>query len=254
MKRFICMAFAVIAILVLGVAVWWTASFPSGTWRYKMTVTVETPEGDRTGFAVREVMVTTGIKLGPQSLPNVKLRGEAIAIDLGERGTLFALLSGYKKGPDYGEDIPALVFSPTKAVMRDETIRYMGKLKNTKPVRLNSALYPVFIHFRDPNDPRTVEGLLQMKSCPDPVTKVPYSSMCLVKDRFEEVFGDGVRLKSVTIEMTDEEVTLGVGKLLPWFEERRKLPGYLGGSSTLPYEDKSKTYLTPNSFIQGDKR
>jgi len=151
------MAFAVIAILVLGVAVWWTASFPSGTWRYKMTVTVETPEGDRTGFAVREVMVTTGIKLGPQSLPNVKLRGEAIAIDLGERGTLFALLSGYKKGPDYGEDIPALVFSPTKAVMRDETIRYMGKLKNTKPVRLNSALYPVFIHFRDPND----QGLLR---------------------------------------------------------------------------------------------
>lgn len=40
-------AIAVIAILVLGVAVWWKVSFSSGTWRYKMTVTVETPEGDR---------------------------------------------------------------------------------------------------------------------------------------------------------------------------------------------------------------
>lgn len=198
--------------------------------------------------------MTTGIKLGPQSLPNVKLRGEAVAIDLGERGTLFALLAGYQKGPDYGADIPALVFSPTKAVMRDETIRYMNDLKEAKPAKLDSGLYPVFVRFRDPNDPKTVEMLLEMKSCPDSLTKIPDSSMCLVKDRFEEVFGDGVRLKSVTIEMTDEDVTHGVRELLPWFEERRKLPGYLGGSSTLPYEDKSKTYLTPNSFIQGDKR
>ena len=35
--------------------------FPSGTWRYKMTVTVETPEGIKTGSAVREVVNDTFI-------------------------------------------------------------------------------------------------------------------------------------------------------------------------------------------------
>ncbi|MDP3550575.1 MAG: hypothetical protein Q8R81_09275, partial [Novosphingobium sp.] len=65
------------------------------TMRYKMTVEVETPEGLKTGFAVRELEFRdrSGFPLG-ESRPQIKLRGEAVAVDLGGGRTLFALLTG----------------------------------------------------------------------------------------------------------------------------------------------------------------
>lgn len=218
-----------IVVLVLGLAVWWKMAFPSGKWRYKMTVTVETPEGMKTGSAVREVSVKAAPRISPHMLPTVKLRGEALVVDLGERGVLFALLSGYKKGDDYGADIPAIMFSPTQAVMKNETIHYMSRLKKAH-IEVPVEWYPKFVHFKDRNDPKTVELVIKMKSC-SPKTGVPRSTVCIDKDRFEEIYGEGVRLKSVDIVMTDEEMKLGkVNEYLPWLSALNG--GYLHGGRT----------------------
>jgi hypothetical protein len=46
---------AVATSLYCGGRIAWDTVYPSGTLRYKMTVSVETPEGIKTGSAVREI-------------------------------------------------------------------------------------------------------------------------------------------------------------------------------------------------------
>jgi hypothetical protein len=57
--------FLVLAGLLAAIYIAWDTAYPHGTMRYKMTVTVETPEGIKTGFAVREV----SMRRYPQILP-----------------------------------------------------------------------------------------------------------------------------------------------------------------------------------------
>src|SRR4051812_15423843 len=110
--RFFSFICSVLIVLAVGSV---CAALPSGsgdTFRYKMTVTVTTPEGDKTGSAVREVSVTHGLHLTPEMQPAVHLKGEAVVVDLGSRGVLFALLNGYYLGSDYGSDLPGYIFHP----------------------------------------------------------------------------------------------------------------------------------------------
>ena len=48
----------VLAVLYGSAKLIWRQAYPSGSWRYKMTVVVQTPEGIKTGSAVREVDVS----------------------------------------------------------------------------------------------------------------------------------------------------------------------------------------------------
>lgn len=55
--------------------------------------------------------------------------------------------------------------------------------------------------------------------------------MILKADHFEELFGEGVKLKSITLEITDEPVTWGVvDEWLPWLKTIKG--GYLHGGFT----------------------
>ena len=62
MKK-ILIGLGVLVVLAGAVVTWWTYEFPSATWRYKITVEVETPEGLKTGTAVRQLRQYTDIKL-----------------------------------------------------------------------------------------------------------------------------------------------------------------------------------------------
>jgi len=224
------MGAVVFAALVVSTAIWWQVTHPSGTWRYKLTVTVETPEGVRTGYAVREVKVITGIQITPESKPISRLTGEAVAVDLGERGILFALLKGYKLGEDYAKFLPFYAFPYKKGGLTPEGIKYYRSLK-APPVVLEPDLYPQFVHFKDIDNPKTVELVMEMKSCSNPQSGIPRGTVCIEKDRFEEIFGEGVRLKSVTAEMTDEPADLGrVNKYLAWLPTLKG--SYLHGGRT----------------------
>lgn len=85
---------------VLGVLAGGLAAVLSGcgfssnpTYRFKMTIEVDTPQGVKTGSSVYEVETTGSRDLvagGKGS--RFTLRGEAVAVDLGDGRTLFALL------------------------------------------------------------------------------------------------------------------------------------------------------------------
>ena len=71
--------------------------------------------------------------------------------------------------------------------------------------------YPMLVTFSDLKDPKTVKKVLEIES--DGRYPPTYT---VTADHFEELFGEGVKLKDITIEMTDEPVTYEVIKWLPW--------------------------------------
>jgi len=199
----------------------------SGTWRYKMTVTVEVPEGIKSGYAVREMSNSnSSIKFPnfPEAGNPAKVKGEAVVVDLGKRGKLFATLTGYNSGPNYADSIIYEVFPSGQGGTTVEGIKYYRDLK-AGPKVLTPEQYPVLVMFKDIKDPKTVTPVLKLGRG-DGSGNAPLS--IIKSDHFEELFGEGVKLKEITMEMTDEPVTWGVDQALPadfWL----KYKAWIGG-------------------------
>lgn len=204
-------------VLLVAVGLWAKMEwFSSGTFRYKMTVSVETPEGLKTGSAVREVYVRQNPKITPESLPHIEVRGEAVIVDLGQRGKLFAIMKN-SMGPDYAYMV---VFKAIGGNLSPEGLLYLDKLLG-HAVTLTPEHYPMLVMFKDIKDPKTIKLALDL----DNESKAPFRQF-VSADHFEELFGDGVRLKEITIELTDEPVTWGIKEVLPVFGNIPRPIGY----------------------------
>jgi hypothetical protein len=177
----------------------WKIPFPSATVRYRMTVEVETPEGIKSGSAVREV----DMWLHPHILPEQvsafsSVKGEAVEVDLGQRGVLFTLLTG---GRHYSV-LAAAFPSSSKDPLDAESIRHyasvpVGTTGSLKPVKYKELARGVT--FKDLNDPKTVKS-------------VNYEDMT-------DAFGSGVKIKQINIEITNDLVTWNLEKKLPWLQD-----------------------------------
>lgn len=182
--------------------------YPEGSWRYKMTVTVETPEGIKTGSAVREITVKTGPALTPESHAIVEVKGEAVVVDLGQHGTLFTLLDG-----DDAYRVVFNVFPFGGGGTTREGVEYYSHLKNAKASLVEKKNIPTMVTFKDIKDPKSV--------------------IAVDRANLAGTFGTGVTLKDVTIEMTDEDMTWDVGKYLDWLPEIEARKARLNGSTSI---------------------
>ncbi len=194
-----------------------TGLFAYGKWRYEMTVVVETPEGIKTGSAVRQVSNSSFIRLinWPGAGPGANFKGEAVAVDLGKRDYLFAIL-GVNPEYEYYGAYPNPHGAGTVAGIRYYNWMLWGKKKTI----LNPetfTYYPTFVTFKDINDPKSVELVFAIDR-----TGLRYDAPNKIIDNVEEVFGKDVRIKEVSIERTRELVTWGVVEILQW------LPQYYG--------------------------
>jgi len=85
-------------LIIIAVYVGYEAFFNHGSWNYKLTLVVETPEGQVVGSAVRKVSAQRDpviLQWIPASgYGHAGVKGEAVVVDLGQRGVLFALLTG----------------------------------------------------------------------------------------------------------------------------------------------------------------
>ncbi|MBK6896646.1 MAG: hypothetical protein IPH06_08660 [Alphaproteobacteria bacterium] len=190
----------VLAVLLL----WLGKEYPWGTWRYRVTVEIVTPEGIKTGSAVRELRVHTepGF-LGVRKQGVAHLVGEAVVIDLGERGVLFALLSE--------DDIfHAFPYNNGAGVKAPDGIRFYNGLRPDITGQLPREHYPRFAIFEDMQDPNTLR--LIYGSHLDLETR-----KSVYVDEVAELLGYGVRIRNVTIEITDDAVTWGVENVIPHF-------------------------------------
>ncbi|MQX37503.1 hypothetical protein, partial [Roseospira navarrensis] len=193
--------------VLIGLAVT-SSSSVSATWRYRITVVVDTPEGPVSGSAVRELSVRSGGRYGPpEATVSAEIRGEAVVVDLGARGLLFALISDISDSAFY----QAFPVPDGHGASTPEGIWYYKWLEPGHRAALDPDAYPGYprmVTFDDLSDPmsvRLVYGLPDRKR-----TDVPTRT-----DAFEDVFGPGVHVREVILETTSDPVTWQVHGILP---------------------------------------
>ena len=197
---------------------WWILD-GSTTWprtlRCRRIITVDTPEGPRSGSNVVESKVhfLGGMVRALGHAVRGEGRGEATVVDLGPRGLLFATLASENDLASSGvasfyggceAPFPRGKF-PGKFVQggsaNDEYIDYLDALNRQKPKGDVPFKYlPMLARFRNPNDPTSVERV-------DPVD-------------LAASFGAGVKFDRMSIEITDASVTKGIETALPWLSGR----------------------------------
>lgn len=197
------------------------------SWRYKMTVEVETPEGVKTGSAVRKVDVA--IKPYPLDARHpyrskIKVKGEAVVVDLEERGVVFGLVSPdsyraelYKAFPIDGPSTP-------------EGSEYYDRLPLGLKADLTEKNALWLVTFTDLNDPQSIKTV--------------------TSDNISDIFGQGIKLKNIILEITDQPVEWGMVKqYLKWFGEKR-----IGLGFADPKKPDPVNYLTSSSFKLGEPK
>jgi hypothetical protein len=211
----------------------------SGSWRYKLTVTIETPEGPKVGSAVREVSVQIIHANWNPETPLIKrsFRGEAVVVDLDKRGVVFALLNGYAHGENHKYSVVDDAF-PGPPPLTAAGIDYYSHLKNAKAV-LAPSRFPVLVTFLDPKDPKTIKPVIEMER--DKSKKRRPISLVVKNDHFEELFGSGVKIKDITIEITGEPPTKAVSKYLPSFGPET---GFTEWAKNLSFYDLRRVDIT----------
>lgn len=171
------------------------------TYRYKLTLTVDTPDGIKSAYSVVEVDSTITVA-GGGLLHSVK--GEALYLDLGQR-PLIALLGCHwdcqKRGYyhwtyNHPAKLMVRLMDPQSADYRMEGIRKLAKHRG--PLTLTTADLPSLVTFEDAGRPASIKKV-------DP-------------DDLSASFGPGVRWKQMTIEVTDEPRTVGIADKLPWIK------------------------------------
>ncbi len=188
------------------------------TIHYRLTLVVDTPEGERSGSSVVQMVIRFpgGLTKAQGWGITTAVLGEATTVDLGARGLLVAVLvserslSAGRTGP-YGLQFRE---SDYRGQYRDhdgssaEFASYLDELNRVKPkTEIASDHLPMLVRFRDPKDQTTVERV-------DPAD-------------LAASFGPGVKLKSVTMEITDDPVTKTIESRLPWLAKDKDAPRLL---------------------------
>lgn len=176
-------------------------------YRYKMTVEVDTPDGVKRYSSVREIKqeeIATALASSGRRVKTT-LRGEAVVMDLPGRNTpVFALLSrpdnaDYAKGvapnalragmaADTGPgDYLDRMAREQQAMVAVEGPRELSRFRERRG-EPPADQWPMFVAFDDPADPKTVR----------------------------EVSPESIGVRRILVEITDEDVTTGIGGRLPW--------------------------------------
>jgi hypothetical protein len=186
-----------IVLLIGGAVLWYNLAYPTYTYRYRLSIAVDVGGEIKTASSVIEVILAT--RPLPEIFSSVErfVYGDAVFLDMGSKGNVVVLLAC---GPDGTEGCVAELVPRTFGVSGG--LENLPKLQTLHGSReLTGKFMPTLITFGNLTDPK--------------------SARVVVPDQFEQVFGPGVHLKRVWIEMTDDPVTRGIERDLPWWN----LPG-----------------------------
>ncbi len=216
--------------------------------RYRVTVEVIDNGVLRTGSSV------WSWRLSESDLPlatayDGKLRGEAVAVDLSGGRTLFAILRGGDGQSGMAELMPERLFGDIGRASRGEETQFspdrVADLRDIAPREGETA---------------TLDCATQSGWCPMLVTFADRSDPTIVRQVYPSnlavTFGPGVRLKAITVEITDDPVTSGIEKRLRW------LPQQQGALLKIPLAKRPPigtplplaVNLTERDFVQGTLR
>lgn len=189
-KRLVLVVLVAFASLVLA------GCWGGNSWHQKLTVTVNTPQGEVSGSSVSEVDITLredALWTTTGYAYKSHLSGEAVVVELAPGKYLFAVLEEKQKllalKVIAGDQAAA---QPTKADL-EKVETHHG------PVVLNRVNYPTLVTFTDINHPKSVR-------------EVKPSDLA-------SSLGPGYSLKSITLEITDESKNVEkIKKILLWID------------------------------------
>jgi hypothetical protein len=158
------------------------------TIRYRLTLNAEVDGVPKMGSGVIEVSYGKNPQiLGASAELKINVHGEAVALDLGSRGTLFALLKAGEDSRSSAEwivlrafDLPGGSFPRPVEKGVNEVRQLSGK------VDLPMKSLPLLVRFRDINDPMTIDKVNPLD--------------------LQASFGAGVKLTGVSVEIVSAGV------------------------------------------------
>jgi hypothetical protein len=205
-------SFIVVLLVLVGAIVFWLwMSFPTVSYRYRLTVAVDVDGESRAGSSVIEVsyrftpQLLWGIS-GQYNLTSVK--GQAAVIDLGQRGVLIAAL-GNNNDPDIvsANALAGRAFQPFARQSGGwygatlSRVRALSQMQGT--AILQSDNLPPFVWFPNRDDPTTAHFVRPAN--------------------FASVIGGAIRLASAQVEITNDPVVIDIDKKLPLYESLMRL-------------------------------
>lgn len=205
-------------------------------YRYRLTAVVETPEGARTGSSVIEVHWTeAGPAFGIQSGAGYSVHGEAVAVDLPGGQTLFVLLRSSDNSDWAAWALQDVV--PNVKDLRGADRQPHSVPRQVEVLHEQVDNYPMFVRFANSADPMSVEQV-----APEDLAKA---------------FGSGYRLKSLTVQVTDDAVTTGIAKKLGdnfWvlWGAQHKAEMVKGDPSRNSFFKSLAGTLSRNDFVKSD--
>jgi hypothetical protein len=182
-----------------------------------MTVTVETPAGEMSGSSVSAVSWREHLIKTDGMGWSYSLTGEAVVVEVAPGRYLFALLTGAGTTEYMGSVAAASIIGAEGRVI---SAKLFGEVEAKRGraagvILVPEQQYPLMVTFADLAEPASVKLV-------DP-------------NDIAATFGPGVRLKAVTLEVTDEPVTEGRVKAVL---------GWLG-----PYpETRLRPHVSPTDF------
>lgn len=210
--------------------------FGGNSYRFKMTVDVETPEGLRSGSSVYEVkgIGTRDLITGGKGT-RTELRGEAVAVDLPGGKTLFALIKTVRK------DLAVMSMATLDPAFRNNKVESAHRISSgdgiESPEDVTPLDYPLLVSFKNIADPKSAERV-------DPINLVAS-------------FGVGYALRKITVEVTNERVTNRIEQRLPlpfwqaWSQIHKQEMSRNGGVMKNQYFTSLAGELRKDDFITG---
>ena len=194
------------------------------TYRYQVTVEVNTPEGLRRGSSVIQVETHRGPGWAPDKYPaSWNVSGDAVTVDLGQRGKLFMALRLGVSSESWAPEAMLSLIPPVDYRAAPEgddrliEIQHVLALKGWHCIkgcqgeaeyktRRNGGM-PLFLAFSNLADPASVR--------------------LLKPDQIGQVFGRDVTLRAIKLMVTSKPVTRTAVANLPWLANDdvvRRLP------------------------------
>ena len=127
--------------------------WPNTSYRYKLTLELDTPEGIKTASSVVELDY---YKTADGNLPR-RAHGQSLVLDLGARGAIVALVVQIRFGKWNQTDSSGLLW--TKCGNGQQPVEYVQVIESIKicktPFRLRPSEQPDLIYFKDAQNPKT---------------------------------------------------------------------------------------------------
>jgi hypothetical protein len=217
---------ALIVLLIGGTIAWVKlVAYPDYSYRYRLTLSIETDGEVHTGSSVIEVVWSGGIPFGDVGPYVEGRRGQATFIDLGKRGAVVAVLLA----PSYTERGIAVWPEGTDVVWLAS--RAFGAVRETEALPLQERLARLtrLTGRRDlaaDNMPR----LIWFSNVADLKT-----ARVIKPADMPSLFGAGARITAAYVEITRDPIIIDIDKKLPWYKELATRQKSMGVTS-MPYD------------------